>query len=249
MMPQIDTSSTDYPRGHVVGLHAHDAAQLVFARSGVMRVITEGGVWVVPPARALWMPARTPHSVHCTTAVAMRSVFIRGEPASAPPPRCTVISVSPLMREIVVRLVEGPVTPEQSARLAALLFDELQTLPVAPLHLPEPQDSRLRRITAALYEQPADRRSLEQWAREAGLSRRTLARRFAAETGMSFGAWRRQLRFLTALERLAEGTPVIHAALDAGYDSVSAFVHAFRRSLGVTPRRYFRDASALADRG
>jgi AraC-like DNA-binding protein len=28
-------------------------------------------------------------------------------------------------------------------------------------------------------------------------------------------------------------------ALDLGYDSPSAFIHAFRRALGTTPRRYF----------
>ena len=236
-----DTLATDYPRGHHIGLHAHDAAQLVFARSGVMRVMTAGGIWVVPPDRALWMPARQPHSIHCTTALAMRSVYIRADADPVRRPDCVVVTVTPLMREIVVRLVEGPVSPSKAERLVALLLDELRVLPAAPLHLPEPDDARLRVVTTALSADPADRRTLEGWAREAGLGRRTLARRFRCETGMTFGAWRRQLRFLRALERLGEGAPVTAVALDAGYDSVSAFIHAFRRSLGVTPQRYFSD--------
>lgn len=42
-----------------------------------------------------------------------------------------------------------------------------------------------------------------------------------------------------AMERLALGASVTEVAMDVGYDSVSAFVHAFRRTLRVTPRRYF----------
>lgn len=241
MLPRIDTLATDLPRGHVIGLHAHDPAQIVFARSGVMRVAAEGGVWVVPPARALWMPARMPHTIHCTTAVAMRSVYLYPHPGIALPERCAVVTVSSLMREIIVRLVEGPVSHAQNAHLVALLLDELRTVPVAPLHLPRPQEARLLAVADALDRVPADPRSLEEWAQAAGMSRRTFARRFAAQTGLAFGAWRRQLRFLQALELLAEGAPVTHAALDSGYGSVSAFIHAFRRSLGVTPRRYFRE--------
>jgi AraC-like DNA-binding protein len=239
MKAWFDTLATDFPRGHRIGLHAHDAAQLVFARSGVMRVVTEGGIWVVPPDRALWMPARQPHAIHCTTALAMRSVYIRADADPVRRSDCVVVAVTPLMREIVVRLVEGPVAPDQAERLVVLLLDELRVQPAAPLHLPEPEDSRLRVITAALSADPADRRTLDQWARMAGLGRRTLARRFRMETGMTFGSWRRQLRFLTALERLGQGAPVTDVALDAGYESVSAFIHAFRRTLGVTPRRYF----------
>jgi AraC-like DNA-binding protein len=238
----FDTLATDYPRGHHIGLHAHDADQIVFAKSGVMRVSAQDGVWVVPPARALWMPARLPHSIHCTTAVAMRSVYLQSAAAPLRLQSCAVVTVSPLMREIIVRLVEGPASPDRSERLVSLLLDELQTVPVAHLHLPEPQERGLRAVAETLRGNPADRRTLDQWAQAAGLSRRTLVRRFAAETGMTFGAWRRQLRFLTALERLAEGAPVTHAALDSGYDSVSAFIHAFRNTLGVTPRRYFQDA-------
>lgn len=244
MDDDIDVLATDYPRGHAIGLHAHDAAQLVFARSGVMRVTTADGVRVVPPARALYMPARMPHSIHCTTALAMRSVYMvrgAGRDLSA---ECAVLNVTPLMREIVIRLVEGPASPRQRRLLAALLMEEMTAVHHVPLHLPEPESDALRRIGEALRADPADRRVLEDWARETGMSRRTLARRFLAETGMGFSAWRRQLRFLRAVERLGEGAPVTEVAFDAGYDSPSAFISAFRRTLGVTPRRYFAEPTA-----
>jgi AraC-like DNA-binding protein len=89
---------------------------------------------------------------------------------------------------------------------------------------------------------------LEQWARSAGASGRTLARLFRRETGMSFGAWRQQARLIEALTRLGAGEPVTHVALDLGYDSPSAFTAMFRRSLGVTPSRYFASPSPAAAR-
>lgn len=72
-----------------------------------------------------------------------------------------------------------------------------------------------------------------------GASGRTLARLFRREIGMTFGAWRQQARLIEALARLGTGEPVTHVALDLGYESPSAFTAMFRRSLGVTPSRYF----------
>ena len=91
-----------------------------------------------------------------------------------------------------------------------------------------------------MSENPADGRSLADWARSAGASERTLARLFQRETGMTFGAWRQRLRLLLAIGRLAEGQAVTSVALDLGYESPSAFVAMFRRELGAPPTRYLR---------
>ncbi len=238
-LPNILTWANEYPRGHLIGLHAHDYCQLMFARRGAMRVNARGGVWVVPPGRALWIPAREPHEVRCRTDVAMRTVYIAD---SVPLPfveSFAVLGVSALMRELIVRLVEGPVAEGTRPHLLALLIEELKAGPVMPLNLPEPSDARLARVTVRLRDDAADRRGLDEWAAEAGMARRSFARRFALETGLSFGAWRRRLRLLGAIERLAAGGPVTAVALEAGYDSTSAFIHAFRREFGVTPGRYF----------
>lgn len=235
----VETLSTSYRTGHLVGLHAHDQAQLIFGRSGVMRVTAADGLWVVPPARALWVPGRTPHAIQCRTAVEMRTVYL---PRGIDMPfadRCAVIAVSPLLREVILRLVEGPVGEGSRPHLVALLLGDLRAGAEVPLSLAEPRDPRLRRVTETLAADPADGRSLDDWAEAAGMARRSFARRFLAETGLSFGAWRRRLRMLGAIERLAAGDAVTSVALDAGYDSLSAFIHAFRRTMGVTPGAYF----------
>ena len=55
----ITTLTRDYPAGHVVPLHFHDRDQLVYASRGVMTVRTRDGTWVVPPHRAVWIPAES----------------------------------------------------------------------------------------------------------------------------------------------------------------------------------------------
>jgi AraC-like DNA-binding protein len=149
------------------------------------------------------------------------------------------VQVSPLLRELILASVEAPGPPRRRSQLAALIFCELAEAAVAPLHLPEPADPRVRRVTEALRAEPGDPRTLAAWGKAVGASARTLSRLFLAETGMTFRQWQRQARLLAALVKLAQRQPVTAVALDLGYDSPSAFIHAFRRALGRTPRAYF----------
>ncbi len=238
----------DFPAQARTGRHSHIWAQLVFAASGVMTVAVEDGSWVVPPQRAVWVPQGVIHELTMHGAVALRTLYLA--PEAAPPlPRPAVLTVTPLLREIILRLMElsPPIAPESPAgRLVQVLLDEVRALPAAPLHLPRPQDGRARRVAEALLAAPGDGRSLEDWARQAGASPRTLARLFVKETGLGFGAWRQQARLLQSLIWLGEGRAVTSVALDLGYDSPSAFIAAFRRAFGSTPGRYFRTPSTAS---
>ncbi len=234
----------EYARGELIEPHAHDHAQVVFAKCGVMRVQTHRGAWVVPPQRALWMPAGMVHWIGCPTAVAMRTVYLDHGALGAAGQVPAVLAVSPLLREVILRLVEGG--PGDRAALLTVLVGELAAVPVAPLHLPEPRDPRLRRVCQALIADPGSVANLARHARVAGASVRTLSRLFTAETGMGFRAWQRQLRLLIALERLADGQTVTQVALDLGYGGPSAFIASFRAVLRTTPARYFRMPSLQA---
>jgi AraC-like DNA-binding protein len=236
-----------YRDGQRIPRHRHREAQLIAAISGVMTVTTSEGRFVVPPQRAVWVPPRTEHAIRMTGEVAMRTVYFAPELAAKLPARGCVVQVTPLLRELVLRAVDFPRrwTPGgREARIAALIVDEIEHARVAPLHLPLPADPRAARVTRALHAAPEDARRLTALARSAGASPRTLARLFQRETGMSFRAWRQQLRLLRALERLAAGEAVTRIALDLGYQSPSAFIAMFKRAFGVSPSRYFRRSSA-----
>lgn len=231
----------DMADGEVIPWHRHDYGQLFYGGTGLMRVESTAGVWVVPPARGVWIPAGIDHQITAAGAVALRAVYLSGEVSAGLPASCCVHGFSPLLRELMAAAVRLPPDypldgPE--ARLVDVLIDQLQVEPEEHLHLPMPRDRRLRAVTEALIADPADPRTLADFATAAGASARTLARRFLAETGLTFGAWRQQLRLHVALARLAQGEPVTTVAFEIGYESPSAFIAMFRRTLGATPGQY-----------
>jgi AraC-like DNA-binding protein len=231
----------DYPAGHLITRHRHRRAQLLYAARGVMRVSTDLGIWVVPPQRAVWIPAGIDHEIGCSGVLGMRTLYV--DPAlPGLPDACRVVDVPPLLRELILRAVTLPPLYDlggPDGRLMQVILDQIETLEQAPLHLPMSRHPRLRPILETLTAHPEDATELDAWGRRLGASGRTLARLFQAETGMSFRAWRQQARLLAALTRLAAGDPVTTVALDLGYESVSAFIAMFRRATGTTPARYF----------
>ena len=233
----------DCPPDHVIDWHAHERAQLLYAASGVMRVTTDAGVWVVPPQRAVWIPPHVEHHVQALgTPLSLRSLYIHADVLAGLPTECCVVTVSPLLRELIVVAINMTDTPSPGGpedRFYQVILDQIEAVQVAPLHLPMPGDKRLKPIIDALTRNPADSRTLHDWTRETGASERTLARLFQSETGLTFGHWRQQVRLLGALTRLAHGDSVTEVALDLGYNSQSAFIAMFRRALGKTPGRYF----------
>ncbi len=228
--------ASEHCAGEIIDAHSHDTHQIVHALNGVMRVSTNGGTWIVPPERGLWVPARTSHEIHCIGLLGLRTVYLDGDHQSFPSV-VQVTVVSALMREIMVRVAEGA-EPHQLPHLTALLVDEIAALTFESLHLPRAKDERIARLGVALLEDPADPTSLRSWASRLNLSPRTLIRRIKDETGMSFRELRRQTRILVALERLSLGESVTNVAMDVGYDSPSAFTQAFRAVTGKTPSRY-----------
>ena len=238
----------EYPNGYVSHTHQHVRAQLLYAVAGVMEVTTAEGLWMVPPQRAVWLPPKTDHSMRARGPVSLRTLYVR--PDACPhdfPAKPRLLHVSPLLRALVVRAVEMPVEYDgagREGRVMSLIFDEIAWLPDQPLHLPKPRDRRLAAIHTALLADPADGRTIEQWARYAGTSVRTLARLGRTECGASFHQWRQQHRILAALPRLAVGEAVTSVALDLGYETPGAFAVMFRKLMGVTPSTYFRLPSA-----
>jgi AraC-like DNA-binding protein len=237
----------DYQGASLRPWHHHRRGQLLYADEGVMQVSTAAGTWVVAPEQAVWVPPGVEHQVGHRTGIAMRTLYVDVTVAQELPGECCVVAIPPLLRQLILRAMETGLdyAPDGAgARLMAVLLDELRALQPEPLHLPHPRDARLIKITEALLADPADGRALADWARQAGASERTLARLFVKETGMTFGAWRERLRLTSAVARLAEGEAVTAVAYDLGYQSPSAFIAMFRRSLGDTPGRYLKKAGA-----
>ncbi|RTQ86274.1 MULTISPECIES: AraC family transcriptional regulator [Stenotrophomonas] len=232
-----------YKPGTHIAPHRHRRHQLVFAMSGLMVVRADGGHWVVPSTRAIWVPAGMAHAVDCIAEVHMRSLYVEPDFAPQLPDEAFAVQVAPLLRELLLAasLIEtAHVDDSRDGRLVRLLLDELHRMDVLPLHLPSPTDPRLQRICQHIQKHPGDDATLQDWAQALQVDVKTIQRHFASELGMTFGQWRQQARLLAAMERLAVGDKVIDVALAMGYDSPSAFTSMFKRQLGQTPAAFFR---------
>jgi AraC-like DNA-binding protein len=236
----VRSLATQYSSGYQMHEHTHPWRQLLYAITGAMTVYAGRWTWMIPPGKAVFIPAGCSHSMRMWGEVAMRSLYFPADtdsPALAPAD-CVVLSVTPLLRELILRVIEYAALDSrvaEEARLAAVLLDEMARAPVAPLALPLPLDPRATRVAQSVLASPAEDASLDLLARQHGAGRRTVERLFRGETGMSFGLWRQQARLLHSVSALADGQPVTEAALDAGYASVSAYIAAFKKTFGCTP--------------
>ena len=228
----------DYAQGEATGWHDHARAQLLYATLGVMRVATPRAHFVVPPGRALWVPAGMAHEVRTEGRVAMRALFFRADAAGVGEAAPAVLGVSLLLRELILAACAEPLEWDEAGRgghLAALIAEEVARAERLPFGVPALHDPRLRRLAEALSAEPASEFSLEDWAQRCGASSRTLARLFRAETGMGFARWRQALRLTDAAAMLAQGATPARAAAAVGYASAPAFGAAFRAAFGITP--------------
>ena len=244
----IVTRSTTYESGHHVKPHWHARAQFIFAVAGTMRVRTPRRAWIVPPSRALWVPAHTVHEIQMHGVVEMRSLYVDNRSAAGMPSTCVVLDVTPLLRELVVRAVALPERYDEKGGdglLMRLLMAEIRRLPPCALDLPLPESPELTRLCERLLADLSTRHPSDVDANDMKVSTRTLYRRFLKETGITFARWKQQARLLESIRRLAEGTPVTTVAIDLGYESPSAFSTMFRRSLGVVPRTFIPRGGAV----
>lgn len=230
--------------GAAVAPHSHPRGQLLWAITGVLRVISGNSAWIVPPSHAVWIPGGTPHNVVIETEARTRNLYVDpSRPIRAGSVGCTVLLLSPLLREIILRLYDSgdaPATDARLRRLGEVALDEIEMLQEAPLSLPGGHDARLQRLIGHLQRDPGDQRPLEQLAAIAGASPRTLERLFSRETGLTFRQWRSRLRLFKAVEMLDRGESSTAIAYSLGYRSPSAFVAAFHQHFGRPPQSFIQ---------
>src|SRR5258706_2531090 len=165
VLAEIASVSHDFQDREVIPEHFHPEHQLVFASVGVMTVRTREGIWVVPPLRAVWIPAKTTHSIVMSGAVSMRTLYFL--PALLPrlPRKCFVLNVSALLRELILHACVFQKLSKQlrdQKAIIEIIVDQLQAAHAVPLQLPHPADPRARKIVQALLRDPAEQNTLDK---------------------------------------------------------------------------------------
>jgi AraC-like DNA-binding protein len=219
--------------------HHHDEHELLWPAAGTFQVETGNRSWLAGPGVGVWVPAGTRHRT------AGQSGYSCGW-ALVPVDRCpqmwnqvSAVRVEPLLRNLLGHLALN-LTSQERANAEAVVLDLLhRLLQSSSIEVPMPRDPRCRAIAERILAEPATAWELADWAAEVGAGTRTLARLFRAQTSMSFGRWRTQVRMRAAIGQLAVGRPVSVVARQVGYSTTSSFVAAFRRATGRTPGTYF----------
>jgi AraC-like DNA-binding protein len=227
------------------GWHAHDLHQIEYAFQGVVEVETPAARYLLPPQQAVWIPAGLAHR---TVLRRVRTVSVFLDPAMLPDVdgRARILAAAPVIREMIVYAVRWPITRPASDPTADAFFEALARLTVdwldreTPLRLPTSNDPLIAAVIE-YTEKHLDDVALADVCRAVGVSERTLRRRFSAATGMTWREYVLESRLLRGMALLAErGPTVLEVATCAGFDSLSAFTRAFRRSTGETPTAYRR---------
>jgi AraC-like DNA-binding protein len=241
----IHLVARDYRKGVRLGTHMHREAQLVYAARGTMQVTTPKGRWLVPPDRAVWVPARLEHSIDVLADIEMRTLYfnltwLAREQRSRSLDAEFVVKVSRLLHESILALFDGRDDPDRTDLLIRLAMLELHQAEDPATFIPLPHEPRCRRAAERVLADPTKTHDIDDLAREVGTSARTLSRLFSFETQLSFKSWCQRARIAAAIEKLSmePNVSVKQLAADLGYASFPAFSHAFRQVTGKTPTEF-----------
>lgn len=230
--------------------HVHTAHELVWVRHGTLTARVGAQVFTVSEGFGLWLPAGQVHAGRLTAGVELYDAFFapgQNPPGQTPPGQTppgldttTVVAMVPVLQALLVHLARLDLDPAARARAEAVVLDVLEPSD-RQLAVRLPADDRVDTIVEALLADPADERSLDEWARSSGTSARTITRVFRARTGLSFAQWRQAVRVHRSLELLGAGLAVQDVADELGYAHPGTFIDAFRRVMGTTPGVFVAD--------
>ena len=206
-----------------------------------MEVSSDRSIWTIPPQFALWIPARTFHSIQMLGKVRMRTLYFHAGVIPRRPPESSLLYITPLLRELIVETVRfGRL--RQRNRLECALHDlltaKIETATAAPIGLTMPSEPRALAVAQLILCNLSGARPFTSLCAEAGVGVRTAQRIYKRELGIDLETWRRQARLTKAVQLLVAGRSVKEISSCVGYRQSSTFVEAFRRLFGSPPKAW-----------
>ena len=223
-----------------VPMHSHSNGQLSYISKGTMHLITPDAAWVVPQQRIIWIPPGQIHSARCRKLSGSWKIMTPKSYGKFLPKVVSVLQTSNLLVAALESLPEDQksISADKLKLLIEVIKLELQLAKSESFGVALPRTAQLGKLVDTLLEHPEDERGIDEWSQAIGMSRRTFTRKFTAETGSTFGQWKKALLLGKALDLLAEGSSVSETAYALGYSGPSAFVAAFRKRFGIPPGQF-----------
>jgi hypothetical protein len=173
VLERLGVVAWELPRAAIrqTSAHNHPEAQLCGLNQGLAILETEAGAWMCPPGRCVWIPAGMVHSLRSCGKITGWMVRLDVRFTASLPDEPHILALSPLLKEIVVRMmtwVENPKVNAATRRLVDVLHDEICSALQMQLHLPIPRDPALRRLSLRMVEDHKGARDLAALARDVG---------------------------------------------------------------------------------
>lgn len=227
-----------------------DHHYLLYAAKGSLRLEAEDRHWILPPARAAWIPANTqiqieiPHEVTCCS-ILFHPDFISSEISTCQILNLQVLNLSDVAREMILHARRwGPETKHLDAHAKSFFRTLVGTCAElanqsSNVWIPKGKTKELQAALSFTRNNIANNICFGDVTNAALLSQRSLSRRFAEEVNMTWRQMQRRMRMIQAMELLSnvEGQ-IINIAFDVGYVSLSAFNRAFREFCGMSPSEF-----------
>lgn len=209
-----------------------------------MQVSCGNSACIVNPGRAALIAPNTEHAIRIPGQATMASLYIERAYVSEKILNFSVIAVSGMMKQLILRTIDRShdhdFSLDKNAHLIGLLFEEIASALVSSPSIELPNDRRARLLCEYVVEYPERDFKLAQLCEGVGASERTINRVMRRELGVSFSEWRQHVRLGYASAALKNGQPVSDVAFEFGYGSLSAFCYAFRKQMGCSPTEYRR---------
>ncbi len=226
------------------GVHHRHQHLIAWVSTGQTTAQVGDRHWALPPTQAIFIPSGVPHDLVNRSGSTLHLLSVRPESCPIDWREPVVLAITPMLRELLLRLSASGPEQRVSEAAATLVFALLKPLSQTALQLPLPTDYRAVALAQAVLARPADRRTLDEWADRFETSASALRRAFVNETGLTFSEWRTQARLRAARSLLADRVPVETVACKVGYDSTNGFIEAFRRHFGHAPGHHLERRAA-----
>ncbi len=237
---QLVTKVIDMPSGYTEEIHEHEWHQIIYPIRGLLQSSVDEKNFIIPHNGLLFVPAFSRHRSIAITHTEFLAIYLNPSHSVEFQTSSKTCLLTLFMKELILTLfnLDEAYSEEMLSRIISVLRDQLMIAKSVEIPLLIPADKRLKTIFTHLRNQPASEKTLEHWAQIVGASERTLSRLFAKEFKLSFSLWRQHVRLVLSLPYLEKSTSVQQIALDFGYQSDSAYIHAFKKMFRLTPNQY-----------
>lgn len=241
------SDSSNHPTGGV--LHLVRSGELaLYNQTNLIQVIKEPTLIIYPKGKAHCMQSKT--LTGCDVVCA--SLTFKDSPLYRALPNTIMLPLSQLtnLSHVITMLFDEAFKPRfaQSAVISNLL-DLLLLLVIR--HLVENKvcgagllaalsESKLAKAIEVIHQQPDHPWTVEELAKQVGMSRARFAALFHRVIGQPPLSYVTESRLLLAQKLLLMGNPIKSVCLEVGYSGSVAFSRAFQRQFDITPKNWLK---------